>query len=363
MRGRGTVSTAKALPEGFTRDSKGRPCRDLGRFGTHKLLVYVSPPVRGRRRDESARVVLAGYFPELRVNVSPWQATQLDRRAALLLLWDRLIERIDAREAAAGAAADFEALLVAEGIKVPAGPLHRPGLPRLARAILAHRQAHPAASQRMIARNVGCDQGRVCQVFQKYGDPALGGDECAMNIHRRFIADSSRGASAENGISPDGNIENGAAGAGADSSPPLCTSSFFQKEDDGAPPPDAAEPRPALEGPSRPVVTGKAGGDSARPGMPRELLTVPEHLRPVAWAVVTIDAEADRPGGAVLWQIERRVRGGAEKLLAEAVELELLTEHGEKRLVWWTPRHPDLVRLAERVRRAMAEKKHRGATA
>ena len=268
--------TAKGLPEGFAKDRKDRAYRDLGRFnGTQKLLVYVEPPERGKRRDESARVVLAGYFPELKVNVRPWQAMQLDRRAALLLLWDRLIERIDAREAAAGAAADFEALLVAEGITVPGGPLHRPGLPRLARAILAYRQAHPAASQRMIARAVQCDPGRVCQVFRKYGDPAdRSGERSAespLNIQRGFSADSAHGHAAENGVSPERNIENGAAGDADDLAPPLCTSSFFKKEDDGAPPPAAADPRPALVGPSRPVVAGNAAGDSARPMVPREM--------------------------------------------------------------------------------------------
>jgi hypothetical protein len=354
------VRRAAGKTPGRQVDRKGREFRSLGQFIEPRLAihVYVSPPAKGQRREESARVVLVGHCPELRVNLDPWRAKQLTRHQALALLWDRLVELIDAKTAPPESADRFEAALRAEGLAPPAGPLHRPGLPKIARLILAYREAHPAASQRMVAAAVRCDQARVCQVYRKYGDPASRGDErrdeCAMNIHREFIADSSRDRGAETGVFPEQNNENGITVPGANSSPPLCTSSLLRREDDGAPPPDAGVPRPGLEGPSRPVVAGNVE-EKPRPAAPQRqpllpgLEVVVEELRLIVRLVVLIHAAS---GTANLWEIERRRAPKPEGLLERAVELGYLeerrSESGNSR--WWEPRHPQLLALVETLR-------------
>jgi hypothetical protein len=246
----------------------------------------------------------------------------------------------------------------AEGLEPPAGPLHRPGLPKIARLILAYREAHPAASQRMVAAAVRCDQARVSQVYRKYGDPASGGnerpDERAMNIHRGFIADSSREHGAETDVSPEQTSENRITVPGANSSPPLCTSSVLRTEDYGAPPPDAVVPRPGLEGPSRPVVAGNVE-EKPKPTAPQRhplppgLEVVVEELRRLVWAVVSTHAAA--PGTANLWGISQRV-AKPEGDLERAVELGYLEERRSDtgRVQWWEPRHPQLVALVETLR-------------
>lgn len=341
-------------------DRKGREFRSLGPFIEPRLAihVYVSPPAKGQRREESARVVLVGHCPELRVNLDPWRAKQLTRPQALALLWDRLVELIDAKMAPADSAGRYEAAMRAEGLEPPAGPLHRPGLPKIARLILAYREAHPAASQRMVAAAVRCDQARVSQVYRKYGDPASGGnerpDERAMNIHRGFIADSSREHGAETDVSPEQTSENRITVPGANSSPPLCTSSVLRTEDYGAPPPDAVVPRPGLEGPSRPVVAGNVE-EKPKPTAPQRhplppgLEVVVEELRRLVWAVVSTHAAA--PGTANLWGISQRV-AKPEGDLERAVELGYLEERRSDtgRVQWWEPRHPQLVALVETLR-------------
>jgi hypothetical protein len=337
-------------------DRKGREFRSLGPFIEPPLAihVYVSPPAKGQRREESARVVLVGHCPELRVNLDPWRAKQLTRPQALALLWDRLVELIDAKIAAADSADRYEAALLAEGLEVAPGPLHRPGLPKIARLILAYREAHPAASQRMVAAAVRCDQARVSQVYRKYGDPASQSDErpdeCAMNIHRGFIAHSSREHGAEPGVSPEQNSENRITVPGANSSPPLCTSSLLRREDYGAPPPDAVVPRPGLEGPSRPVVAGNVE-EKPKPATPQRrqlppgLEVVVEELRRLVWAVVSIHAAA---GTANVFEISQRV-AKPEGDLERAVELGYLEERRSEsgNLKWWEPCHPQLVALVE----------------
>ncbi len=345
-------------PAGITRDRKGREYRDLGPFGNaRRVHVYSSAAAKGQRREESARVVLVGHVPELRVAVDPYRAKMLDRPAALLLLWARLVEAVDAKIAPESSAAEFEVLLVAEGLAVPDGPLHRPGLPKTARLILAYRESHPAASQRMVAAAVGCDPGRVCQVYRRYGDPAAVGAErraeCALNIQRGFSADSAREYAAKNAVSHGEKHGNGNAVPGADSAPPPCTSSLLRREDDGAPPPDAAEPRPALGGPPRPVVAGNAGNEprpdaGRRPAqLPPGLEVVPDELRRVVWAVMTI--EAAKPESATRWKIEQRVRK-PDADLDRAVELGYLAEHGTTGARYWTPTHPALVDSVEAIR-------------
>jgi hypothetical protein len=351
------VNRAAGKASGPQVDRKGRAFRSLGRFIEPRLAihVYVSPPAKGQRREESARVVLVGHCPELRVNLDPWRAKQLTRPQALALLWDRLVELIDAKIAPADFADRYEAAMRAEGLEPPAGPLHRPGLPKIARLILAYREAHPAASQRMVAAAVRCDPARVCQVFRKYGDPASGGAErraeCALNIQRGFSADSARERGAETGVSPEQNSENRNTVPGANSTPPLCTSSLLRREDDGAPPPDAGVPRPGLDGPSRPVVAGNVE-EKSRPATPQRrplppgLEVVVEELRRLVWAVVGIHAR--RPSTANVFEISQRV-AKPEGDLERAVELGYLEERRSEsgNSKWWEPRHPQLVALVE----------------
>lgn len=342
-----------------TVDRKGREYRPLGPFLDRcQIHVYVSAAAKGQRREESARVVLVGHFPELRVPLDPWRAKNLDRSQALALLWDRLVELIDAKIAPAESATRYEAALIAEGLTVPAGPLHRPGLPKAARLILAYREAHPAASQRMIAAAVDCDPARVCQVFRKYGDPALAGAErraeCALNIQRGFSADSAREQVQESGVLPDQNAENRNTVPGPNSAPPLCTSSLLRREDNGAPPSAAGVPRLGQEDPPRPVVAGhvKEKPRAADRGkqLPPGLEVVVDDLRKIIWAVVSI--EARKPGTANLWEIEQSV-SKPQGDLDRAVTLGYLEHHqaGPGRGVeWWTPRHPQLVALVDLLR-------------
>jgi hypothetical protein len=351
--------TASHNGTGFGRpkDRKGREYLDLGGFGTSMTIrVYFSPAAKGQRRDESARIVLVGHAPELRVAIDPYRARRLDRRQAVLLLWDRLVQLIDDKAAPVAAAETFEAAMAAGGLDVPPGPLHRPGLPKAARLILAYREAHPAASQRMVAAAVRCDPARVCQVYRRYGDPASAGAErraeCALNTQRRFSADSAREQPSKALIESEENLQNGNHVPEADSAHPPCTSSSLREEDDGAPPPDANVPRPALGGPSRPVVAGHVGDDprpnaGERPRLPPGFEVVPEELRPIIWAVVAI--EAARPGKATLWAIGQRVRK-PDGDLDRAVELQLLDEGGHGGARWWTPKHPSLIALVDLLR-------------
>jgi hypothetical protein len=141
---------------GRLKDRKGREYLDLGRFGTSMTIrVYFAQAARGQRRDESARIVLVGHAPELRIALDPYHARRLDRRQAVLQLWDRLVQMIDDKAAPAVAAATFEASMTTDGLAVPPGPLHRPGVPRRVRMILAYRDAHPAASHRMMLLSAG----------------------------------------------------------------------------------------------------------------------------------------------------------------------------------------------------------------
>ena len=153
---------------------------------------------------------------------------------------------------------------------------------------------------------------------------------------------------------PEENPENGNRVPRPESAPPLCTSSSLREEDDGAPPPDANVPRPALEGPSRPVVAGHVGNDPRPPEsqpqakpQPPGLEVVPDELHRLVRAVVAI--EAANPGKATLWAIGQRVPK-PEGDLDRAVELQLLDEGGQGGARWWTPRHPQLVSLVDMLR-------------
>ena len=120
----------------------------------------------------------------------------------------------------------------------------------------------------------------------------------------------------------------------------------------GGSPPDATVPRPALEGPSRPVVAGHSGNDprpdaSQRPRLPPGFEVVPEELRPIVWAVVAI--EAANPGKATLWAIGQKVKK-PDGDLDRAVELQLLDEGGHGGARWWSPKHPKLVALVDLLR-------------
>lgn len=343
---------------GRLKDRKGREYLDLGRFGTSMTIrVYFAPAAKGQRRDESARIVLVGHAPELRIALDPYHARRLDRHQALLLLWGRLVQLIDDKVAPAAAAETFEASMAADGLEVPPGPLHRPGVPPRVRMILAYRQAHPAASHRMIAKAVGCDAGWVSKALQgKWKGATSGGADwgadSALISQRKVSAESAREHGEETALAPERNTENGNRVPGAKSAPPLCTSSSLREEDDGAPPPDAAVPRPALEGPSRPVVAGHIGNDprpdaDQRPRLPPGFEVVPEELRPIVRAVVAI--EAANPGKATLWAIGQKVKK-PDGDLDRAVELQLLDEGGQGGARWWTPKHPKLVALVDLLR-------------
>jgi hypothetical protein len=343
------------------KDRKGREYRSLGPFMDRmQLNVYVTKAAKGQRREDDARVVLVGHVPELRVALDPWRAKALDRRAALMLLWDRLVELVDDRAAPSECCEAFKAALAQEGLQPPPGPLHQPGLPRVARLVLAYRQAHPAASQRMVAKAVGCDPARVCQVYRQYGDPASVGAErraeSALNIQREFSADSARGEAPETNASPEQSPENRITVPGPNSAPPPCTSSFLRKEDDGAPPPDAGVPRPAFEGPPRPVVAGNAVSNphSTHRGnrLPEPLASIPDDCR---WAVLAVmKLEVQKPGSAVRFLIAQNEPRGAktDSALDHAVEMGYIEEAVGTggRLRYWVPKAPELVRLVEQLR-------------
>lgn len=343
---------------GRLQDRKGREYLDLGRFGASMTIrVYFAPAAKGQRRDESARIVLVGHAPELRIALEPYHARRLDRRQAVLLLWDRLVQLIDDKVAPAAAAETFEASMAADGLEVPPGPLHRPGVPRRVRLILAYKQAHPAASHRMIAKAVGCDAGWVSKSLQgKWKGASSGGADwradSALINQREVSAESAPEDAEEPSLAPERNTENGNRVPGAKSAPPLCTSSSLREEDDGTPPPDATAPRPALEGPSRPVVAGHIGNDprpdaGKRPQLPPGFEVVPDELRRIVWAVVAI--EAANPGKATLWAIEQKVKK-PDGDLDRAVELKLLDEGGQGGARWWTPKHRNLLALVDRLR-------------
>jgi hypothetical protein len=347
-------------PGGRPRDRKGREYSDLGKFGASMTIrVYFSPAAKGQRRDESARVVLVGHAPELRVTLDPFHARRLDRCQAVLLLWDRLVQLVDDKAAPPVAADAFEAAMTAEGLEVPPGPLHRPGVPRRVRTILTYRDAHPAASHRMIAKAVGCDPGWVSKALRgKWGKYRTAGADWradfALTSQREVSAESARERPAKTGTPHAENAENGNRVLGQESARPLCTSSSLREEDDGAPPPDANVPRPALVVPSRPVVAGHVGNDPRSPEaepqpkpQPPGLEVVPEELQAVVKAVVVIEAAS--PGKATLWAIGQRV-SKPEGGLYRAVELQLLDKGGHGGARWWAPRHPRLVSLVDLLR-------------
>lgn len=342
-------------PPPATRDRKGRAYVAHGQFmGRMAVHVYVTAAAKGQRREESARVVLVGHVPELRVAVDPWKAKHLDRKGALLLLWERLVQLVDDRVAPLATADAYLAAMQAEGVAPPPGPLHRPGLPKVARMILAYRAAHPAASQRMVAAAVGCDPARVCQVYRRYGDPAAGGAELraesALNIQREFSADSAREHGRENSVSPETQAENRIVVPAANSAPPPCTSSSLREEDYGAPPTAAGVERPAVERPPPPVVAGHVESKPPRrqDSMPPALAAVPEELRPVVHAVMAITARGE---DANAWRLPSCI-GKRSSDLDRACTLGYLEERGSGTpgTRYWVPKHPPLVELVEALR-------------